>query len=170
MKRSRRAIVGLVALVFGTSCSGDEATPLDRRVEFAALLANGTLVGYTADGDEVARVRIGRRLQSPVSGQYIGFVPAARGGEIVVIDAAANPNELVFVGSESWKIERRAALPRRSLFRNVIVGREAKAFSSQATRLPNSSHRLARSPTQRRSRCSMARAESSLRRRFAVRD
>lgn len=116
----------LAAAVVTGGCSSDDASePASSAATFAALLANGTLVGYSASGEEVARLRVGGQLRSPVSGEYIDIVDDAR---IAVLDAAAQPNRLLLVDVKRWEVLRHIQLPRRSIFRNIVVGERTGHF------------------------------------------
>lgn len=119
---SRRLTAFLLIVVssIGGGCSSDDAQePSSSAAAFVALLADGTLVGYSASGEEVARLRIGTRLDSPVSGEYIDILDNRR---IAVLDAAARPNRLILVDVKRWAVVRRVQLPQRAIFRNIVVG------------------------------------------------
>lgn len=124
--RSLTAVLLIVVASIGGGCNSDDAPePPSLAAAFAALLADGTLVGYSASGEEVARLRVGGELNSPVSGEYIDIMGNAR---IAVLDAAARPNRLVLVDIKRWAVLRRVQLPRRSVFRNIVVGARTGHF------------------------------------------
>lgn len=114
-------LLSVAASVCGGCSTGDvrQSDEKPRAPAFMALLADGMLVGYSASGGEMGRVRVGGRLRSPVSGAYIATLGD---GRVAVIDAAARPNRLVVVDVVRWLVVRRTALPRGSVFRNLVVG------------------------------------------------
>ena len=123
--RSKAATLLLASAFMGAGCEFGETADESPPAAFVSLLASGELVGYSASGDEVGRVKLGGQLVSPVSGAYIAVIDERR---VAVLDAEARPNRLALVDLEQWAVLRRSQLPSGSTFRNLAVGPRTGRF------------------------------------------